>query len=89
MMALTTRLPLDLCPSCGQKLDAATNLDYHKPEVGDISVCINCQSVLEWDQNMRLQFCDLRALPSEVLATVAEIVLTMQVELPCLRHRNN
>ena len=88
-MALTTRLPTDACPSCGKTLDAATNLDHHTPEAGDVTVCLGCQSVLEWDENMKLRLCDMGTLPPGVQAQVAMIVLAMKVELPRYRHQVN
>lgn len=45
------------CPSCGCKLDAATNLadERRRPSPGDLSVCINCTSFLVFDDNLILR----------------------------------
>jgi hypothetical protein len=91
-MALTTRLEPDSCPCCGHILDAASNLDYHTPKVGDLTVCINCQSVCDWDENMRLRLlsaAQINALPPNVLAQVAHIAITIRRELPRFRRARN
>jgi hypothetical protein len=39
------RVPLSLCPQCGQKLDGASTPDGPAPpDPGDISVCIYCST---------------------------------------------
>ena len=44
------------CPTCNELLDAATPVSEKgvEPKVGDISVCLYCASILEWDENMDL-----------------------------------
>lgn len=88
-MALTSRLPSDFCPSCGQELDAATNLDYHTPKAGDVSVCLHCQTVLQWDKNMKLRLCDMVLLPPQIFAQVLNVIIAMKTVLPRLRHERN
>lgn len=46
-----------LCPQCGDKLDAATNMpgETGAPEPSDITGCLNCGAVLTWDTDMRLR----------------------------------
>ena len=55
----TTVLPeRDACPLCGHWLDAATagpsNPDA-TPKPGDITVCIQCVSVLVFDEDLRVR----------------------------------
>ena len=41
---------LQLCPKCGQELDSMTAVGHDcPPEPGDITVCIGCGTVLEYD----------------------------------------
>ena len=54
-MAESHRLPLTLCPWCGYKLDAATNMTGEGgPEPGDLTLCFKCASPLQFDADMRL-----------------------------------
>jgi len=45
------------CPSCGYLCDHATDPadDSARPQPGDVSVCINCSSFLQYDGNCELQ----------------------------------
>ena len=55
-MATHLDLPEVKCPCCGKLLDAVTNADGGDslPEPGCISVCIECQAILEFDDEMQL-----------------------------------
>lgn len=56
MGGLISRVPLNLCPVCGTKLDAVTSIEsMAKPNVGDITVCIKCAAVLRFDGELRLR----------------------------------
>lgn len=49
----------DTCPNCGTLLDSATISQGKqcKPVVGDLSVCIKCATLLEFDENLKLKRC--------------------------------
>jgi hypothetical protein len=72
------RVPLSLCPQCGQKLDGASTPDGPDlPDPGDVSVCIYCSSILVFDAELKL------ALPSpamldEILAEDPRLVTFVQ-----------
>lgn len=52
----TTDLENDICPKCGYLLEAATDMESDKrPSPGDWAVCINCATVLRFDENLRHQ----------------------------------
>jgi hypothetical protein len=53
------------CPCCGAIHDAATGLkgEAEVPKPGDLSVCISCGAVCEYDQNMEREL-----VPEERLA---------------------
>jgi hypothetical protein len=52
----TTRLPADHCPWCGYKADAASPINAKvTPKPGDIGLCINCGSALQYGADLRLQ----------------------------------
>lgn len=59
------KLPEMKCPTCGYEMDAATCLRGDgRPEVGDISLCINCGECLEFGKEFALQIATLDALVS-------------------------
>lgn len=46
------------CPSCGELIDANTNIDGNKevtPGPGDLSLCIYCATMLEYEDNLTLK----------------------------------
>jgi len=50
-----TALPDSKCPVCGYHFDACTSMPDNndpRPKPGDLSLCINCASVLYFDANM-------------------------------------
>jgi len=52
-----TEVPPTMCPSCGRRLDGATDIEFNGdvPSEGDVSVCSYCQniSVFRADQTLR------------------------------------
>lgn len=51
----TTQVPETICPSCGWKNDAATHpTEDVAPTPGDLSVCLGCQEVMQFDPDLRL-----------------------------------
>lgn len=44
------------CPSCGKLLSGATSLNEEDalPSPGDISVCMDCATILKFDNDLRL-----------------------------------
>lgn len=69
------------CGHCGKRLDAASSADGHKPNEGDLSVCVYCCGVNTFDAQHRLvkltqeQF---DALPPEVAAQLGEMQALMR-----------
>lgn len=55
-MIETTQLPRHGCPVCLRPFDAATNITGDaKPQPGDLTICLYCTTVLEFDAEMRPQ----------------------------------
>jgi len=57
--------PVMACPNCGVKLDAATDVIAEGPPApGDLSICIDCMSLLvyDWENTIRLMTDDELAL---------------------------
>ncbi len=52
------------CPFCGVKLDEATCVENNQsePGPGDISICMYCAEILEFDANMQLKQATLSTL---------------------------
>jgi hypothetical protein len=70
-----TRLELQFCPQCGYSLDAHTNTTGDgAPEVGDISVCIECASLLRFDSDLKVQLTSMEELPESCHAQVAKVI---------------
>lgn len=81
----TIRTPACQCPKCDCTIDAATSADNTQsvPEEGDVSVCINCASMLIFkeDMTMRLMSKDeFMNLPQDITIMLVKMVskVTMQ-----------
>jgi DNA-directed RNA polymerase subunit RPC12/RpoP len=49
-------IQLDACPYCGHQVDSASSLTTPTPpEPEDVSICIQCGSLMIYDQSMRLR----------------------------------
>lgn len=50
----TETLPNCMCPNCGYIMNAAQPLrereDKRGPAIGDVSICLNCGEILEYDE---------------------------------------
>jgi hypothetical protein len=62
------RLPLSPCPKCGYKNDAATPCNEFAEENGrprpdDISVCLGCATVLQFNHDMTTRAVELDDIP--------------------------
>ena len=52
---ITFELNEDKCPKCGYIMDSATNFESSKgPSEGDISICLKCLQLLQFDSNLKL-----------------------------------
>lgn len=49
----------DHCPKCGCLINASTGIEDENqmPSKGDISICIECASILEFNENLKLKLC--------------------------------
>lgn len=79
---MTKKLRKRHCPNCNHQLDAATALSGEdvKPKKGDITICINCAEILQFDKNIRpvkLTGMTLDALPADVFQQVAKARSTL------------
>lgn len=59
LMPKDTMMPfskIDRCPSCGYKVDCATELHHEpiKPIKGDFSICLNCGQLNKFDAALSL-----------------------------------
>lgn len=75
----TFRTPPRLCPKCGDKLDAVTNLTRNQPggpDPGSVSMCINCGAVLMFGEGLTLREMthpEIGALPEDALFLLAQM----------------
>lgn len=45
-----------VCPKCNEVMDALTNFeDDSTPREGDVSICINCLQILQFDSDLKLK----------------------------------
>jgi hypothetical protein len=91
-MSLTSRLTSDRCPRCRKELDAATSIeDYCAPKPQDLTVCIKCATILQWNKDMRLEIADLNKLnlPLPQLLELAKVVAAIRHVGPRYRHHVN
>lgn len=75
--ALTVRTPACACPKCRHTLDAATDPEgIAAPKPNDVSVCIWCGEILQFDENLKLSSATqavLEELSRNDLTLVTEI----------------
>ena len=58
----TSAIPEQECPCCGHRFNAATNDKLYSPKPYDISICINCASILQFDTELALHEIDIEKL---------------------------
>jgi hypothetical protein len=52
----TTRVPVSPCPTCRAPNDAAMDADGEaRPVPGDLTVCVQCATVVVYDDELQLQ----------------------------------
>ena len=83
----STQLPPQPCPNCTHKLDGAMSIgkDIHIPKPNDYTVCINCQQILQFDAEMKLQKRRLSEVDDRCKEDIARIIVTMKTELPRIK----
>ena len=87
----STRLPAQPCPNCSHKLDAATPVgkDIHIPKPNDYTVCINCQQILQFDADMKLQKRKFNDVNDACKEEIVRVIVTMRTLLPHLKAQRN
>ena len=43
------------CPKCGKILNAATGMGDYSPRPGDVTVCIGCEGLLQYTEELHLE----------------------------------
>jgi len=87
---MSTSVPTQACPVCAQRLDAATNLQSREPpEVGDITICINCQTVFIFEEGMKVRRAELHEIPNRLKPIVTRAVRLLRVEYPRYKASRN
>jgi hypothetical protein len=51
----TTRLSESACPTCGKTLDAATAMIDATPSPGDCTICLGCQDIFIFTEELGLR----------------------------------
>jgi hypothetical protein len=53
---VTTRLPPQMCLSCGRLVDAASDVEGKSvPKPGDVTICIGCAHVMVFTEDLKLR----------------------------------
>lgn len=62
------------CTECGHKLDAHTDVQGadEKPTEGDVSICLYCGHLTQYDADGKRGPCDYDSLPTEVKELLAK-----------------
>jgi hypothetical protein len=76
---MITQLAPQLCPQCSHLLDAHTNTEGDGPPCeGDVSVCIECASVLIFDADLKVLLISIDELPEDCRPQVSKVVELMK-----------
>lgn len=72
MLEKTTRVPKSICPTCQTILSAATDFTHGAaPKPDDITICINCGTILCFKEDMTLRL----AVQLDIDHALIELVL--------------
>jgi hypothetical protein len=78
----THHVPGAVCPVCSKLLDGATNInDDGAPKPGDVSVCVDCMSILTFTPDLKLRLMtqgEVQALPEPNKAAVIKATRLVQ-----------
>lgn len=76
-MARSTAIPDQRCPQCGRAFDTASHaIEAISPKPGDLTVCLGCASVLQFDKAMRnrvVSEAQLRRMRQKEPATMRQV----------------
>jgi hypothetical protein len=80
-------MPVQHCPCCGYRFEAATRIKGDGPPDPDsVTLCLKCGAVLGWDYAMRIHRLtaqEIRELPTDIFQTVAraqQLIFTVKAE---------
>lgn len=82
---------VELCPCCGMQLEGAADGRSGaavRPEVGDVTICVGCASVLQWGPGLRLAMVPERVLRRMVRAdpeAATRVVVVRELVVAALR----
>ena len=71
----STAVKATSCPHCNAVLDMVTGPSGHKPSPGDLTVCLSCASVLQFNDEMVIEAMseeEIRALPEDAQSRLAK-----------------
>ena len=68
------RVPGAVCPTCKKVVDGASAADGVKatPKQGDLSICIYCAGVAQYDASLQLHAFDVQQLPADERALIEQ-----------------
>lgn len=67
------------CPYCFRLLDAASNVEGEgAPQPGDFTLCIECSSVLRFDEEMNLVMSSWDDIPLILRASFAQLKMAIE-----------
>ena len=83
---METRMTQSNCPTCGHVIDAASDpTGEATPEPGDFTVCLYCQDLFKFGENLRLeplQESDIAKLPLDVVSRYQSAIRKVMAATP-------
>ena len=82
---MTNRMHPCNCPKCDMLLDAATDLSdpNNEPTPGDVTLCLYCDALLEFDEDMMLKEINIKELEPEV----QDVIVMMLIQAQTIREQ--
>lgn len=76
------------CPNCGHTLNGATSIGHEQdPTPGDLTVCIDCASPLEFTPELGLRRIDLETLPSDARCDIERAISLVKAAMRKEKYR--
>lgn len=71
------------CPACGYFADRVTGIGHsQKPRPGDITVCVGCGCICEFDKDLQMVLIPEDKIPADCTARKARIMVRQRRGLP-------
>ncbi len=77
---MSSQIPLSQCPCCGHPQEVATSPDGKQaPEPGDISICLACSTVNQFDESLKIVPVSKEILKEIMSSGIGDQIRRMQI----------